>query len=179
MCIKKEAMPKVNLINNGGIIKNKTNLPKKNLYLKPVLSLVTENGTKNAKITVQDVLKNFGASTAENRNDIAQENRKSDTENVRLGTKAFIQIMLHATKCSSCDDIKCKKMKLVMSHYIQCTKLKSGQDCPLCRQLLRVVAEHALYLCPHRVGSDPKFPCPVPFCDVMRASAALQKKNSI
>ena len=99
MCIKKEAMPKVNLINNGGIIKNKTNLPKKNLYLKPVLSLVTENGTKNAKITVQDVLKNFGASTAENRNDIAQENRKSDTENVRLGTKAFIQIMLHATKC--------------------------------------------------------------------------------
>lgn len=64
-----------------------------------------------------------------------------------------------------------------MNHYIRCTKLKSGQDCLLCKQFLRVVAEHALYLCPHRV-EGPKIPCPVPMCDVMRASAALHKKIS-
>ena len=78
------------------------------------------------------------------------------------------------SNCSSCEDSKCKKMKMVMSHYIQCTKLKNGQQCPLCRQLIRVISEHALYLCPNRVDGM-KFPCPVPMCDIMRASAALKK----
>jgi len=180
MCIKKEnisteVMPKVSIINHGGITKK---LPKKNLYLKPVLSTVVKqenflNFQRNKNVVnVNDILKNFGAAEKEP----IEDRRTEAAGNVRTGTKAFISIMQHSLACSSCDDIKCRKMKMVMSHYIQCTKLKAGLDCGLCRQLLRVVAEHALYLCPHRIGG-PKFPCPVPLCDVMRASAALQKKK--
>lgn len=96
----------------------------------------------------------------------------------KLGTKAFVVIMLHALKCTGCAENSCKKMKLVMKHYIQCTKLKEGGNCELCRQLLRVVAEHALYLCPSRIAG-PKLPCPVPMCDVMRATVALKRSQQM
>ena len=107
------------------------------------------------------------------------QNCTMDQDNVTPLTEVqryFIEIMKHSIKCRSCDDTKCKKMTMVMSHYIKCTKLKDGENCLLCRQLLRVVAEHALYLCPNRVDGS-KLPCPVPMCDVMRASAALKSLN--
>jgi hypothetical protein len=143
--------------------------PKKTLYLKPLTSVVTNK----PNITVKDLLDgDLVKKSSPPREVNGQQN--NDPPNVRLGTKAFIQILLHSRNCSSCEDTKCKKMKLVMSHYIKCTKLKSGQHCPLCRQLIRVISEHALYLCPNR-GDGLKFPCPVPMCDIMRASAALKK----
>jgi len=142
--------------------------PKKNLCLKPITSVVTNK----PNITVKDLLNGDIVKKSSPPQQVKVQN--NDSPNVRLGTKAFIQIMLHTRNCSSCEDTKCKKMKLVMSHYTKCTKLKSGQHCPLCRQLIRVISEHALYLCPNRVDGI-KFPCPVPMCDIMRASAALKK----
>jgi hypothetical protein len=142
--------------------------PKKNLCLKPITSVVTNK----QNITVKDLLNGDLVKNSSPPQVVKVQN--NDSPNVRLGTKAFIQIMLHTRNCSSCEDTKCKKMKLVMSHYTKCTKLKSGQHCPLCRQLIRVISEHALYLCPNRVDGI-KFPCPVPMCDIMRASAALKK----
>jgi hypothetical protein len=143
--------------------------PKKNLCLKRITSVVTNK----PNITVKDLL---DGDLVKNKPSPPHEVKAQNTDppNVRLGTKAFIQIMLHTRNCSSCEDTKCKKMKLVMSHYIKCTKLKNGQHCPLCRQLIRVISEHAMYLCPNRVDGI-KFPCPVPMCDIMRASAALKK----
>jgi len=143
--------------------------PKKNLCLKPITSVLTNK----PNITVKDLLDGDLVVKTNSLPQVKVQN--TDPPNVRLGTKAFIQIMLHTRSCSSCDDSKCKKMKLVMSHYIKCTKLKNGQHCPLCRQLIRVISEHALYLCPNRGVDGIKFPCPVPMCDIMRASAALKK----
>jgi hypothetical protein len=145
---------------NHGIAKR----PKTNLFLKRINTVVTDKPNASVKDLLNGDLVKTKVSTPPT----------SDTPNVRLGTKAFIQIMLHTRSCSSCEDSKCKKMKMVMSHYIQCTKLKNGQQCPLCRQLIRVISEHALYLCPNRADGM-KFPCPVPMCDIMRASAALKK----
>jgi hypothetical protein len=166
MCLNTPS-PKVNkqAMSTNGIAKK----PKKTLYLKPLTSVVTNK----PNITVKDLLDGDLVKKSSPPSEVnVQQN--SDPPNVRLGTKAFIQILLHSRNCSSCEDTKCKKMKLVMSHYIKCTKLKSGQHCPLCRQLIRVISEHALYLCPNR-GDGLKVPCPVPMCDIMRASAALKK----
>jgi len=154
-------------ISNHGIAKR----PKKNLLLKRVTTVVTNK----ANTSVKDILNSNVVRTNVSSPHDGQV-KESDTSNVRLGTKAFIQILIHSRNCSSCEDTKCKKMKMVMSHYIKCTKLKNGQHCPLCRQLIRVISEHAMYLCPNREDGI-KFPCPVPMCDIMRASAALNKKN--
>jgi len=145
--------------------------PKKNLYLKRITSVVTNK----PNLTVKNLLDSEVVRPQSSPSHELQA-QNSGAANVRLGTKAFIKIMLHSQKCSGCEDTKCKKMKMVMTHYIKCTKLKSGQHCPLCRQLLRVISEHSMYLCPNRV--DGKFPCPVPMCDIMRASAALKKNNN-
>merc|ERR1719213_1482406 len=90
---------------------------------------------------------------------------------VRLGTQAFISILKHSKNCSSCPDLKCKKMKMVLNHFNMCTKLKQGEQCSLCSQLLKVVAQHSTYLCPHE---GLKKSCAVPFCDLMRAAKALK-----
>lgn len=153
---KRQAMS----ISNHGVAKR----PKTNLLLKRINTVVTNKPNASVKDLLNGDLVKTKISTPP----------VSDTPNVRPGTRAFIQIMLHTRSCSSCEDSKCKKMKMVMSHYIQCTKLKNGQQCPLCRQLIRVISEHALYLCPNRLDGM-KFPCPVPMCDIMRASAALKK----
>ena len=153
---------------------------KKKLIIKPgQFQAFQVKKKKKSAITVSELLTIFlsaavGTVRRDNENEVQRRENKS-TE-VQKGTRAFIEIMKHSIKCRSCDDTKCKKMKMVMSHYIKCTKLKDGENCLLCRQLLRVVAEHALYLCPNRVDGS-KLPCPVPMCDVMRASAALKSLN--
>jgi len=155
--------------------------PKKKLIFKQRQAQAFPVKRKSA-ITVNELLTIFLSASAaigtvrrDNENE-QQPRRDNDSSEVQKGTRAFIEIMKHSIKCKSCEDTKCKKMKMVMSHYIKCTKLKNGESCLLCRQLLRVVAEHALYLCPNRVDG-PKLPCPVPMCDIMRASAALKNLN--
>jgi len=159
MCIKKEDPLKMP-IQNGMVMKKK---PKIVLASKPASSgkkrLITPNHLWSADSLITSPVKS------------EPKEIKEDTK-VRAGTRAFISILIHSKTCRSCDDAKCKKMKMVMNHYIGCQKLQNKQDCGLCRQLLKVVAEHALYLCPSRNGL--KLPCPVPMCDVMRAKAMLK-----
>ena len=47
---------------------------------------------------------------------------------------------------SSCQNVKCKKMKLILTHYVKCAKFRQGGDCQLCEQLLKVIGENALSL---------------------------------
>jgi len=99
--------------------------PKKNVYLKRITSVVTNK----PNLTVKNLLDSEVVTKISPSHELQAQN--SGAANVRLGTKAFIKIMLHSGKCSGCEDTKCKKMKMVMTHYIKCTKLKSGQHCPL------------------------------------------------
>jgi len=172
MCIKQDKSMALSQASHG-ITK-----PKKKLIIKPSHAQTFQVKRKNA-ITVNELLTIFlsaAVGTVKRDNESEVRRRENEANEVQKGTRAFIEIMKHSIKCRSCDDTKCKKMKMVMSHYIKCTKLKNGESCLLCRQLLRVVAEHALYLCPSRLDG-PKLPCPVPMCDVMRASAALKNLN--
>ena len=80
-----------------------------------------------------------------------------------------------------CDNNKCKKMKLIVSHFNDCSKLKEGEVCLCCRQFLQLIAEHVLYLCPtFRQLEEQKLElntkCPVPLCDVMKQITILKKK---
>lgn len=106
------------------------------------------------------------------------------------GTVAFVAILLHALKCSNCEKPACRKMIMVLKHYKLCafkrnSSLTSGQgwsasvqNCKICGQLLRIVAQHA--------KSDCKIPanqmgCPVLMCDTFRranAVAAAKQMNS-
>ena len=172
MCIGPSAM-----ITN---LSNANNKPKK--ILKPVK---VQDGKKiiaktKKTLTILELLSTFLISVK------AEHGAK-----VRLGTQAFISILKHSKNCRydkkyeresyfwiriltyfrSCEDVKCKKMKMVLSHFSACSKLKNGDQCSLCSQLLKVVAQHSLYLCPH---DGLKKSCAVPFCDLMRAAKALK-----
>jgi len=152
MCIGPSAM-----ITN---LSNANNKPKK--ILKPVK---VQDGKKiiaktKKTLTILELLSTFLISVK------AEHGAK-----VRLGTQAFISILKHSKNCRSCEDVKCKKMKMVLSHFSACSKLKNGDQCSLCSQLLKVVAQHSLYLCPY---DGLKKSCAVPFCDLMRAAKALK-----
>lgn len=97
-------------------------------------------------------------------------------------TMAFVAILLHALKCSSCEKPACRKMIMVLQHYKQCAfKRKvslsegstAGQNCKICAQLLRIVALHAKNDCkmhPTQMG------CPVLMCDTFRLASYANKK---
>jgi len=145
------------LINNG-IVK-----PKKILAKKPVL---------NKSLSLSEVIDQFVLVKGQ----LPANKTGAEETKVQTGTRAFIAIWLHATNCGldsgnskPCEDVKCKKMKMVMVHWAKCLKLSNGENCQMCRQLLRVFAEHALYLC----QEGPKNPCRVPMCEIMRLKAAL------
>merc|ERR1712110_694634 len=98
-------------------------------------------------------------------------------------TVAFVAILLHALKCSSCDKPACKKMRMVLQHYKQCAfkrkvSLSEGsggpglQNCKICSQLLKIVAQHARSECHMQPGQKG---CPVLMCDNFRA--AMHKKQ--
>lgn len=175
MCIKAEHKVKeVNMhrAQHGSISKK----PKKNLLLKPLLVKPEQRRRSDSEnhrpcLTVNQLLLSMGIFS----NVVDVNWTLQDNDGVKEGTKGFISILRHSLPCrNQCQDIKCKKMKLVMHHYVRCTKLKNGQDCTLCRQLLRVIAEHALYLC----TESPKLPCVIPLCDAMRAAAALSSPKT-
>lgn len=102
-------------------------------------------------------------------------------------TLAFVAILLHALKCSSCEKPACKKMRMVLQHYKQCAfkrkvSLSEGsggpasghglQNCKICSQLLKIVGQHARSECRLQPGQKG---CPVLMCDNFRA--ALHKKQ--
>lgn len=79
----------------------------------------------------------------------------------------FINVMVHASKCKSCPQLSCRKMRIVLQHYIGCNRLVEEQRCQVCEQLLSIVTQHAILLC--RVGRGDA--CPVPLCDQLRGTA--------
>lgn len=89
------------------------------------------------------------------------------------GVDTFIAIMVHASKCKSCPQLSCRKMRIVLQHYIRCGRLVAGETCQVCQQLLGIVTKHATQLC--RVEQDQ--PCPVPLCDGLRRSGKLGLKE--
>ncbi len=73
----------------------------------------------------------------------------------------------------SCPQLSCRKMRIVLQHYIRCGRLVAGDTCQVCQQLLGIVTKHATQLC--RVEQDQ--PCPVPLCDGLRRSGKLGLKE--
>jgi len=103
----------------------------------------------------------------------------------QANTMAFVAILLHALKCSSCEKPACRKMIMVLQHYKQCAfKRKvslsegstAGQNCKICAQLLRIVALHAKNDCkmhPTQLG------CPVLMCDTFRMASYANKVKKV
>jgi len=99
----------------------------------------------------------------------------------QANTLAFVAILLHALKCSSCENPACRKMIMVLQHYKQCAFKRKvslsegstdGQKCRICAQLLRIVALHAKNDCkmaPNQIG------CPVLMCDTFRLASFTNK----
>jgi len=120
-------------LKNGSVVANK-----KTLYLKKVASEIVVKS--NTEIDVKDILEAVKDLPNRNRPIVARKSlpTKENTKIVRPGTNAFIKIMTHARICSGCDNPKCKKMKMIQSHFIECPK--NGQNCPLCRQLIGLMS---------------------------------------
>lgn len=119
---------------------------KKNLHLKRIASdtvIRTQNG-----INVRDILQlvktglpNRNSPSVIERSKLVQNKEKSvilRPDSLRPGTQAFIKILMHARKCNSCMNPKCKKMKMVQEHFSKCPK--NGQNCILCGQLIALLS---------------------------------------
>lgn len=91
------------------------------------------------------------------------------------GTAVFILALLHALDCGGCSDIACKKMRLVLGHFLSCSR-KNNQGCSVCAQLINIVGQHAKHLCRARENGRP---CPVPMCDAIRKEMAGEHEAEI
>ena len=56
---------------------------------------------------------------------------------IRQGAQAFLRILMHSTKCGSCKNIKCIKMKMIQDHFNKCSK--NDQNCLVCGQLIALL----------------------------------------
>lgn len=65
------------------------------------------------------------------------------------------------------------KMGMVLGHYNHCRlDRRRTMGCQVCRQFLKIIAQHSLRHCGWPVGSSG---CPVPTCDAMRMAAAAKR----
>jgi len=144
---------------NGSVVENRnanSALKKKNMYLMKIASEMVVNSRNDGSgnnIKVQDVV----ALVNRNRKNTPMVARKSlpyPKENstnvatkevinakgisVRPGSEAFYKIFIHSRKCVTCESPKCKKMKKIQAHFMECSR--SGQNCPLCKQLIGLLA---------------------------------------
>lgn len=105
-----------------------------------------------------------------------QEGKASSTLTSKsdAGIEAFTGILLHASKCKSCPQLSCRKMRIVLEHYIQCGRLASGASCIVCKQLLDIVTKHAKQFCKVPKGQ----PCPLPLCDQLKCSTVLNVSST-
>lgn len=62
----------------------------------------------------------------------------------------------------------CRKMRLVLDHFLRC-----GGACPTCRQLVCLVAKHAVHLCDAPAGGG----CRVPMCDGLKIKMGMAKEH--
>ena len=105
----------------------------KKLYLKRIASNIMVKS--NNDVNIKDVLTLVKGLPNRNRNPPMVAKKSLP---LRPGTQAFIKIMMHSRNCDTCESLKCKKMKMIRLHFIQCSKI--GQNCPLCRQLIGLLA---------------------------------------
>ena len=138
----------------------KNGMKKKNMYLKKIASEMVVNSRNDGSgnnIKVKDVV----ALVNRNRKNTPMVARKSlpvpyPKENrtngatkevinapkgislVRPGSEAFYKIFIHSRMCVTCESPKCKKMKKIQAHFMECSR--SGQNCPLCKQLIGLLA---------------------------------------
>lgn len=99
MCLSTPSPTTVNKRQAMSISNHVAKRPKTNLLLKRINTVVTNKPNASVKDLLNGDLVKTKISTPP----------VSDTPNVRPGTRAFIQIMLHTRSCSSCEDSKCKK----------------------------------------------------------------------
>ena len=148
---------------NGSVVENRNAnlaMKKKNMYLKKIASEMVVNSRNDGSgnnIKVKDVV----ALVNRNRKNTPMVARKSlpypkeNSTNVatkevinatakgisvrgRPGSEAFYKIFSHSRKCVTCESPKCKKMKKIQAHFMECSR--SGQNCPLCKQLISLLA---------------------------------------
>jgi hypothetical protein len=149
---------------NGSVVENRnatsgiSALKKKNMYLKKIASEMVVN-SRNDKSGNNIKVKDVVALVNRNRKNTPMVARKSlpvpyPKENsrngatkevinaqgisVRPGSEAFYKIFIHSRMCVSCESPKCKKMKKIQAHFMECSR--SGQNCPLCKQLIGLLA---------------------------------------
>ena len=114
------------------------NQPKpKKLHLKKIASK-TVLKTNNDGVNIRDILTLVKDLPSQNfpmvaRSFLTQEN----SVKVRQGGQAFVKILMHSTKCGSCKNIKCIKMKMIQDHFNKCSK--NGQNCLVCGQLIALL----------------------------------------
>ena len=146
---------------NGSVVENRnanSALKKKNMYLKKIASEMVVNlrndGSGN-NIKVKDVVALVNRNRKntpmvarkslpypkENSTNVATKeviNAKGISVRGRPGSEAFYKIFIHSRKCVTCESPKCKKMKMIQAHFMECSR--SGQNCPLCKQLIGLLA---------------------------------------
>ena len=151
---------------NGSVVENRNSansaLKKKaNMYLKKIATEMVVNSMRNDgngnvnNIKVKDVValvnrnrkntpmvakKSSLPYPKENSPNVATKevNNAKGISLVRPGSEAFYKIFIHSRKCVSCESPKCKKMKKIQAHFMECSR--SGQNCPLCKQLIGLLA---------------------------------------
>ena len=146
---------------NGSVVENRnanSALKKKNMYLKKIASEMVVNSRNDGSgnnIKVKDVVALVNRNRKntpmvarkslpypkENSTTVATKeviNAKGISVRGRPGSEAFYKIFTHSRKCVTCESPKCKKMKMIQAHFMECSR--SGQNCPLCKQLIGLLA---------------------------------------
>jgi len=144
---------------NGSVVENRnanSALKKKKMYLKKIASEMVVNSRNDGSgnnIKVKDVValvnrnrkntpmvarKSLPYPKENSTNVITKEVINAKGISVRPGSEAFYKIFIHSRKCVSCESPKCKKMKKIQAHFMECSR--SGQNCPLCKQLIGLLA---------------------------------------
>lgn len=126
---------------------NRRPILKKSLHLKRIASdtvIKTQNGinVKDILQLVKNGLPSRNSPFVIESSKLLPKNEKKSVilrpDSLRPGTQAFIKILMHSRKCSSCKNPKCKKMKMVQEHFSKCSK--NGQSCILCGQLIALLS---------------------------------------
>ena len=146
---------------NGSVVENRNAnlaMKKKNMYLKKIASEMVVNSRNDGSgnnIKVKDVVALVNRNRKntpmvarkslpypkENSTNVATKeviNAKGISVRGRPGSEAFYKIFTHSRKCVTCESPKCKKMKKIQAHFMECSR--SGQNCPLCKQLISLLA---------------------------------------
>ena len=138
-----------NMKENGSVVENKKSL-KNQRYLKKITLPISRdninvndvnalvNRNRKQPMVAKKSLPGKGNANHVGAKVEAKVNTNAKGVLVRPGSEAFYKIFIHSKKCVSCENPKCKKMKMIQAHFMACTR--SGQNCPLCKQFIGLLA---------------------------------------